>query len=152
MSTVGPPLNSMSREERQQLLELAKAKRRAREAGGSLPASPGRRVHPMVHSLQANEAATAKLEQELAAKTDEAARVRILSLPAAESLRCRSSPNPALTGQSRFRSGGSQSVRCEKSSGIWAWRWRVSAEKTSSCRRRLLGGIRTRTRCWRRRR
>jgi hypothetical protein len=84
MSSNGPPLNSMGREERQQLLELAKAKRRAREVGGRLPTSPGRRVHPMAHSLQANEAATAKLEQELAAKTDEAARVRILSLPAAE--------------------------------------------------------------------
>ena len=41
MSTSGPPLNLMGREERQQLLELAKAKRRAREAGGGLPASPG---------------------------------------------------------------------------------------------------------------
>lgn len=65
----------MRREERQQLLEFAKAKRRAREATGA-STSPGRRLHPMVHSLQANEEATAKLEQELAVKSDEVARVR----------------------------------------------------------------------------
>lgn len=70
----------MGREERQRLLEVAKAKRRAREASG-LPGSPSHRTHPMVQTLQMNEAATSRLEQELASKTDEAARVRISSPP-----------------------------------------------------------------------
>ena len=76
-------MSAMGREERQQLLELAKAKRRARDASG-LPTSPSRRMHPMPCHSQANEAVTAKLEQELAAKTDEAARVRISFLSAAK--------------------------------------------------------------------
>ena len=72
----------MGREERQQLLELAKAKRRARDATG-LQTSPSRRMAFSGTYHTANEAVTAKLEQELAAKTDEASRVRTSFLPAA---------------------------------------------------------------------
>ena len=90
---------SPSKLARRELLEIAKAKRRAREARGG----PAAAVRPAastgltatVRSLRDDQAVTQLLERELDAKSTEADRVRGLRLPAAGSVRHRAVANTA---------------------------------------------------------